>query len=264
MSGSVERGAVDDGGSSLAQTAGAVGGGREWLERGPYTLVLGAGFFGFFAHAGVLAALDGAGTPPARVVGVSAGALAGGLHAAGLDPAALRHLLLSVRKDDFWDPGLPLGGLLKGRKFDALLRAALGDVTTVEACPTPLTVLAARPLTRRVVPLRAGPLAPAIRASCAVPLLFRPVRAAGRWLVDGGLADRSGLTAVAADERVLYHHLPRRRPVRAEPERRETATRRVLSLDLPAVSPDRLDLAPTAYETAREGAERWLDAPAPS
>ena len=30
----------------------------DWLDAGPYTLALSAGFFGFFAHAGVLAALE--------------------------------------------------------------------------------------------------------------------------------------------------------------------------------------------------------------
>jgi len=53
---------------------------HEWLAAAPYTLALGAGFFGFFAHTGVLRALEESGVSrPRRVVGVSAGALAGGL-----------------------------------------------------------------------------------------------------------------------------------------------------------------------------------------
>ena len=48
---------------------------HDWLAAAPYTLALGAGFFGFFAHTGVLRALEESGAArPRRVVGVSAGA----------------------------------------------------------------------------------------------------------------------------------------------------------------------------------------------
>ena len=238
--------------------------GREWLERAPFTLALGAGFFGFFAHTGVLAALEEAGLRPARIVGVSAGALAGGLYAAGIAARPLTELLLSIRKADFWDPGFPLGGLLKGRKFDALLRAALVKraIDSIEDCPIPLTLVAARPLTRRAVLLERGPITSAIRASCAVPFLFRPVRVDGRLLVDGGLADRSGLMAVDSSERVLHHQLPNRRPARDESKTLSTEDRRVLTVPaIPAVDPDRLDAAPAALATAKAATERWLNGP---
>src|SRR5690606_10394272 len=84
----------------------------QWLADEPFTLALGAGFFGFFAQTGLLAALEDEGLRPARVVGVSAGALAGGLWASGLSAADLEAELCSLRREDFWDPGLPLFGLL--------------------------------------------------------------------------------------------------------------------------------------------------------
>src|SRR5690606_38887683 len=96
-----------------------------WLAAAPFTLALSAGFFGFFAHTGVLQALEEAGLSPRRIVGVSAGALAGGLWASGLSAAELAEELLRLRRDDFWDPGLPLGGFLKGGKFAAKLRSLL-------------------------------------------------------------------------------------------------------------------------------------------
>ena len=85
---------------------------RDWLASQPFTLALSAGFFGFFAHTGVLQALEEAGLRPRRIVGVSAGALAGGLWASGLSAAELAEELVRLRRVDFWDPGLPLGGLL--------------------------------------------------------------------------------------------------------------------------------------------------------
>ena len=59
------------------------------LRDQPFTLVLSAGFFGFFAHTGVLASLEEVGLVPERIVGARAGALAGGLWAAGLSAAEL-------------------------------------------------------------------------------------------------------------------------------------------------------------------------------
>ena len=54
------------------------------LREKPFTLVLSAGFFGFFAHTGFLQTLEELELVPDRVVGASAGALAGGLWSAGL------------------------------------------------------------------------------------------------------------------------------------------------------------------------------------
>jgi NTE family protein len=59
-----------------------------------------------------------------------------------------------------------------------------------------------------------GPLAPAIHASCAVPVMFHPVRIGARLYVDGGVADRPGLAGMPAGARVLYHHLASRAPWR--------------------------------------------------
>ncbi len=77
---------------------------REWLREGPFTLTMSSGFFGFFAHTGALAALLDAGFAPASVTGSSAGALVTGLYAAGVGVDELRHRLLTLRREDFWDP----------------------------------------------------------------------------------------------------------------------------------------------------------------
>jgi NTE family protein len=238
---------------------------REWLAEGPFTLGLSSGFFGFFAHAGVLAVLEEEGLSPARVVGSSAGALAGGLWAAGLPAARLREELLALRREHFWDPGPGLG-LLRGALFRARLEALL-PVATFEACPRPLAVSAFDLRARRTAVLDAGALAPAIQASCAAPLLFQPVRIAGRSYLDGGVLDRHGLAALRDGERVLYHHLTSRSPWR----RRNSAALRVPALPslravaiegLPRLGPFRLARAAEAMERAETGARAALDAEA--
>ncbi len=229
---------------------------REWLAEGPFTLGLSSGFFGFFAHAGVLAVLEEERLAPARVVGSSAGALSGGLWAAGLPAARLREELLALRREHFWDPRPGLG-LLRGALFRARLEALL-PVGTFEACPRPLAVSAFDLLARRTAVLEAGALAPAIHASCAAPLLFQPVRIGRRAYLDGGVLDRHGLAALRGGERVLYHHLTSRSPWRrrGSPALRVPAlpSLRAVAIDgLPRLGPFRLGRAAEAMERAAEG-----------
>ena len=185
---------------------------REWLRERPFTLVMSSGFFGFFAHTGVVSVLEEEGLRPARISGSSAGALVGALWGAGIPAARIREELLALRRMDFWDlrPGL---GLLQGGLFRALLERVL-PVRTFEESPVPLALSVWDLLARRTVVLDRGLLAPAVHASCALPVLFHPVRHAGRLYADGGIADRPGLAGVPEGERVLYHHLSARSPWR--------------------------------------------------
>ncbi len=237
---------------------------RDWLAAGPFTLGLSSGFFGFFAHAGVLAVLEEEGLSPARVTGSSAGALAGGLWAAGVPAARLREELLALRREHFWDPRPGLG-LLRGALFRARLEKLL-PVATFEACPRPLSVSALDLLARRTAVLDAGPLAPAIHASCAFPILFQPVRLGGRAYLDGGLSDRPGLASLRGGERVLHHHLTSRSPWRrpGSPALRAPARpglRAVALEGLPRLGPFRLERAAEAMERAAAGMRAALDAP---
>lgn len=229
---------------------------RDWLSEAPFTLGLSSGFFGFFAHAGVVSVLEEEGLLPARIVGSSAGALTGGLWAAGLPAARIREELLALRREHFWDPGLG-PGLLRGRRFRARLEALL-PVTTFEACPRPLALSAFDVLARRTAVLRSGPLAPAVHASCAAPLLFQPVRIDGRLYSDGGVLDRHGLAGLGPGERVLYHHLTSRSPWRRRnsPALRvpvRPALRAVALEGIPRVGPFRLARGAEALARAREG-----------
>ena len=61
---------------------------RTWLSEAPFSLTLSSGFFGFFAHAGVMTVLEDEGFVPSRVSGSSAGALVGGLWAAGVSASS--------------------------------------------------------------------------------------------------------------------------------------------------------------------------------
>ena len=185
---------------------------RELLSEGPFGLTMSSGFFGFFAHTGMLTALLDAGLTPARVTGSSAGALVGGLWAAGLEPAQARTALEGLRRDAFWDPAFGLG-ILRGKRFRDLLDSLLPS-PGFRQTRVPFAVSVFDPLARKTVVLEDGDLAPAIHASCAVPFMFHPVRIGDRHYVDGGVADRPGLAGMPGEGRVLYHHLASRSPWR--------------------------------------------------
>jgi NTE family protein len=233
----------------------------EWLDQGPFTLSLSAGFFGFFAHAGSLSALERAGRLPTRVTGASAGALVGGLWAGGVDAEVMERELLRLKREDFWDPAVGFG-LLRGRLFRERV-ASLLVRTTFEAARTPAALSVWDVLTRKTVVLEQGDLSAAICASCAFPGMFQPVWVNGRPLLDGGIADRPGHHGLRERERVLFVHLASKSPWRKQapkiPTRAAMVT--VVARDLPRLGPFRLKRASEAFERARDAMTSALRSP---
>ena len=241
----------------------------DWLAESPFTLMLSAGFFGFFAHTGVLRALEERSLRPARVIGCSAGSLSGGLWSSGMTATALAEELMALRRADFWDPGIPLGGLLRGRKFRDRIRLLLErtGVLQIEDCPTPFAPIVHDVFRNRPLALKRGALDEAIVASCTVPLMFRPVWSQGRLLVDGGVTDRCGVTALQGDSKVLLHFLPSRRKARLHaptvaPTGLPGVELAVLETpELPKLGPFSLAEGPLAYARAYEHTKMWLELP---
>lgn len=236
----------------------------EWLAEAPFGLTLSSGFFGFFAHCGMLSALETAGVVPSRITGSSAGALVGGTWASGVDASDLRDVLFALRRPDFWDPAPGLG-LLRGQLFQTKLRQVLG-AETFASCRVPLAISLYDVKARRTVVANAGNLATAIAGSCAFPGLFQPVKWEGRWVLDGGIADRPGLAAVASGERTLFHHLSSRSPWRRRhsPALKPPTMANLTSLiieGLPRLNPFQLERGPNAYQMAYDATSRALSRP---
>lgn len=239
------------------------------LRAEPFTLVMGAGWFGCFAHAGAALALAERDLAPARFVGVSGGAPVAAALAAGIEAAEVAARLATLQRADFWDPGLPLGGLVRGRRLERRVAdlLAVRGVRRFEDLERPLALVATDLLARRPLVIERGEIASAVRASCAVPFVLRPVRREGRWLVDGGVLDRPGRSALSDGERVLYHHLPRRgaRPSPGGVEGRAPHRRLGGFVHachaLPTLGPRRLDQGARAIEHARASMGAWLDSP---
>lgn len=235
---------------------------REWLQQAPYALTMTSGFFGFFAHCGVLSVLEQEDLLPVRVSGSSAGALVTGCWAAGLSTERLQDTLLHLRRSDFWDVGIGLG-LLKGEKFRQLLRDVL-PVQRLENCAIPAAFSAWELRSRQTRVLKQGPMAESIQASCAFPFLFHPVRVGERLYLDGGIADRPGLLGMPEGERVLLHHLASRSPWRRKnsPALKTPSRPNMTALviqELPRVGPFRLEEGIRAMEHAMRRTERALE-----
>lgn len=238
----------------------------EHLKKTGFGLTLSSGFFGFYAHAGLLRALEEAELRPTRLSGSSAGALVAGLWAAGVGATAIAEELLRLERSHFWDPA-PGFGLLRGELFRQRL-ASLMSPQRIEDCPVPLAISAFDLGRRKTVVLDRGELPSAICASCAFPGLLQPVRREGRWLSDGGIADRHGLAGMPDSAGpLLYHHLASRSPWRrrSSPGLKVPARRHMVALrifGLPRVHPFRLSAGAQAMTAAYVATRRALAGPA--
>jgi NTE family protein len=171
------------------------------------------------AHIGVLRVLEARGVPIDYIAGTSAGAIIGGLYAAGLSTAEIEAAIGGIDWDDMLRdapprselpfrrkrddlnylvksrPGFSDGevklpmGLLQGQKATQFFRRHLrhvSGITDFDSLPIPLRVVATDLVTGQPVVLGEGDLALAIRASMSVPVVFAPVRIGGKRLIDGG------------------------------------------------------------------------------
>lgn len=151
-------------------------------------LALGAGGAKGLAHIGVIEELDAQGFEIVAIAGSSMGALIGGIYAMGkLD--IYRDWVCALAKFDVLrlvDWTFSGGGLIKGERIIETLRALIGDIQ-IEDLPLAFTAVATDLDREREVWLTRGCLFDAIRASIAIPTVFRPHMIGGRRLIDGAL-----------------------------------------------------------------------------
>jgi NTE family protein len=161
------------------------------LKHRSASLALGSGAARGLAHIGVIRVLEQHGVQIAAVAGCSMGALIGGIYAAGKLQEYERWVRELTEFDVLRLLDLSFGsraGLFKGEAIIDALRKLLGDYQ-IEDLSLPFTAVATDLKSRREVWLDQGKLFDAIRASIAIPAIFRPVKLHGRWLLDGGLVN---------------------------------------------------------------------------
>jgi NTE family protein len=160
------------------------------MERDKIGLALGGGAARGWAHIGVLKALAKFGLKPSVIAGTSIGAVVGGCHAAGkldlLEDFVTQLTPRSVLR--FLDLDLSGGGLMSGARLRRTLDKELEGVM-IEGLTETFVAVATEIGTGREIWLTKGPLVNAIRASYALPGIFRPIQINGRWLMDGAFVN---------------------------------------------------------------------------
>ncbi len=149
-------------------------------------LVLGSGSAKGFAHIGVLKILETNRIPIHMIVGASAGSLVGSLYAAGISSFQIQQLATSVEKADILDLVFPDNGFIKGEKLAEFVNKNLKN-TSMEDLTIPFYAVATDLQTGQEIVFGRGNTGTAVRASCSVPGVFRPVKIGQHMYVDGAL-----------------------------------------------------------------------------
>jgi len=175
------------------------------------SLALGGGFARGIAHIGVLKVLEEENIPIHSVAGTSVGALVGAAYCSGLSVEELEHIASQVRFKHFARWTLSRYGFASNQRMIGFLNSVL-KVKTFEELRIPLAVAATDFSTGEGVVFRSGPLVDPVRASCAYPGMFLPVRINGRLLIDGMLAHAVPTRPLreTSSDRVLAVHLKAR------------------------------------------------------
>lgn len=183
-------------------------------------LVLGGGGAKGAAEVGVLKVIEKAGIPIDFIAGTSIGSIVGGLYAAGytateLDTMFCRQEWLSLLTDHRSDIGnepyivkdgviyifgFPIMGevkesviggfgMMRGERVEKVVdsMARRKGCQEFESLRIPFRCVAADFRNAREIVLKSGPLSRAVRASMAIPGIFKPVNQDGMKLVDGGM-----------------------------------------------------------------------------
>ncbi|KAF0179873.1 MAG: putative esterase of the alpha-beta hydrolase superfamily [Nitrospirae bacterium] len=149
-------------------------------------LVLGAGAARGFSHIGVLKVLENNGIPVHMIVGTSAGSFVGSLSAYGFNAYQLQKMAMELQKGDVIDLTIPDNGFVKGELLENYVNRMLRN-TPIEKLRTPFYAVATNVSTGEEVIFAQGNTGMAVRASSAIPGVFRQVRINGRAYVDGGV-----------------------------------------------------------------------------
>lgn len=157
-------------------------------------VVLGAGASRGFAHIGVLKVLEANNIPVHMIVGTSAGSFVGSLYAYGYNAYQLQKMAMTIEKGDIIDVAIPDNGFIKGELLEGYVNRMVKN-TPLEKMRTPFYAVATNILNGQEVVFGRGNAGAAVRASCTIPGVFRPVRIGSQLFVDGGVVSPIAIDA---------------------------------------------------------------------
>jgi NTE family protein len=137
-------------------------------------------------HLGILKALDEAGIHVSMVTGTSAGAIVGAFYCSGYSPEGIMDIIRETKLFKYVRPAISLTGLLKLETIESIFKLYLKN-DSFESLATPLVVAATNVRDGTNTFFYDGPLIKSVLASCAVPVIFEPVKLNGEFYIDGGV-----------------------------------------------------------------------------
>jgi NTE family protein len=150
-------------------------------------LAFGGGFARGLAHIGVLKVFEEEELPIDFIAGTSVGSVIGACYCSGISAKELEEIAAIIRFKDIGRYTLSRFGFVSNDRMAGMLNKIL-KVKTFEELRLPLAIAATDFVTGEPVTFREGGLVDAVRASCAYPGMFLPVKVNGRLLVDGLLS----------------------------------------------------------------------------
>lgn len=231
-------------------------------------LVLGGGGARGAAHVGVLKILEQNGVHPDYIVGTNVGAIVGGLYSAGISIQSLEemftkkslmnsYLTVPIKLRLFAASAFSIPRMLGKRGYDGLYTGnKLGKFLNkyvpeseqdINDLKIPFGAVALNLLDGNTVNLRHGNLGSALQASCALPILRKPVKLNDGLYVDGGVVNNlpvSEAKNMGADI-VIAVNLddPDRKIPEKEFSKIGTVSHRVVTLHLKNVDKEQIKLA---------------------
>ena len=147
------------------------------------------------AHVGVIQAFNESGIKADIVSGTSGGAIVGALYAAGLPVEEMLKFAAEGSLFKMFTAKLPIRGLTSISYLGKLLEQYIGK-DSFEELNIPLTVVASNLMTGKKEQFNSGKLYEAVMASCAIPLVFKPIKINDQLYVDGGVFDNMPIMAL--------------------------------------------------------------------
>ena len=167
------------------------------MSRKKIGLALSGGGARGFAHVGVLKVLAEHEIPIDYIAGTSIGSFVGGALASGMTAGEVEKMARAVGWRHMTRPSFSPRAFLSNAPMARFIRRHF-PVTRFEDLKIPFTAIAYDLVSGKEVRLKEkGDLIQAIRASCAVPAVFAPIKNGnGQLLVDGGLCSLVPIDAV--------------------------------------------------------------------
>ena len=156
------------------------------LNRKKIGLALSGGAVLGIAHLGAIKVLEENEIEFDIIAGTSAGSLVGAFLAAGYSSDQLYDMAKSISWENIGKITIPKMGLLNSKALENFLIQELGNID-INDLPKTYAAVAVDLTHGKEVVFTKGPVAQAVRASCAIPGIFTPVIKGDQVIVDGGV-----------------------------------------------------------------------------